>query len=521
MMGCFAFRGVTSADVALVNAAVHTLRDSDPDGSSDAECVVIRDGEILHVGSNNTVNSHADSTTEVIDVEGRPIVPGFIDAHTHLESTGEYLVYADLSVASTRSEALDILATDLSEDREWVIGVGFDETAWPDGHMLTRSDLDGISSDRPVVAFRVDLHTAALNTAAFQRLEVDFPDTCIKRNDGDVTGVVVEDAVTVVRDEIAPNVEQTRDLVKAARDDALSKGVTCVHEMVRDSYAPRIYRELDIAGELNLRVRLNYWRHHLDAILESGLISNHGSAFVRVGGVKSFTDGTTAGRTAKLFEPYADGEGSGQWVVGPGRLREIVTRVDGEGLQLTLHAIGDEAIEETLSTLETTADPGGSRHRIEHVVLATDDQIERLAEAQIVASVQPNLLRWGEDGGLFDRRLGEERSRQCKRYRRLLDAGVPLAFGSDSMPLGPLLGIHQTVNARYPSQRLSVGEALRAYTYGSAYAGFDEARLGTIEVGKKADLVVLSNSPWRMPDAIDEIEVTMTMVDGEVVYSEL
>ena len=185
---------------------------------------------------------------------------------------------------------------------------------------------------------------------------------------------------------------------------------------------------------------------------------------------------------------------------------------------MTAHAIGDAAIEETISALEATEDPGAARHRIEHVELATDEQLERMAEAGIVASMQPNFHRWAGEGGLYDDRLGDERRRRSNRLRRVLEAGVPLAFGSDCMPLDPLLGVHHAVNAPTDAQRLSVTEALRAYTLGAAYAGFDEDRLGTVEVGKRADLVVLEDSPWDRPDRIDEIDVAATIVDGEVVF---
>jgi hypothetical protein len=301
--------------------------------------------------------------------------------------------------------------------------------------------------------------------------------------------------------------------------------------MVRQSRAPEVYRRLDRSGELSLRVRLNYWSDHLDALLDLGERTNHGSEFVQVGAVKSYTDGSFGGRTAKLSEPYADADAggtdddsdadpadaTGSWVVAPEELQQLVTRADDAGLQFTAHAIGDEAVDAVLDAYESCDDPGTARHRVEHAELTSDEAIERFADSGVIASVQPNFLKWAGEGGLYDSRLGGRRT-ETNRYADLLSAGVRLAFGSDCMPLDPLLGVHHAVNAPAERQRLGVTEALRAYTSGAAYAGFDEDRLGTVEVGKLADLVVLEESPWEQPDAIRDIDVALTLVDGEVVY---
>jgi predicted amidohydrolase YtcJ len=312
--------------------------------------------------------------------------------------------------------------------------------------------------------------------------------------------------------------------VTAARDRAHELGVTAVHEKVRDSQAPRVYRDLAAAGDLDLRVRIDYWRDHLDAVVETGLRTNAGGPFVRVGAIKSFTDGSLGGHTAKLTEPYADvdpdarDDGLGKWVVAPDELRNLAARADEQDLQLTVHAIGDAAVAETVAAFEETTAPGEARHRVEHVELHDDDVLDRMADAGIVASCQPNFLRWADEGGLYEQRLGRERTDRSNRFRDLLDAGVPLAFGSDSMPMDPLLGVQHAVDARSDHQRLSVTEALRAYTLGAAYAGHDENRMGTVEAGKVGDFVVLEDSPWEHDEAIDDVDVALTVVDGEIVY---
>jgi predicted amidohydrolase YtcJ len=504
------------ADLILTNAEVHTL--ADPDGT--AEAVAVRDGRIVRVDSAYEVGFLEGVGTEVIDCERRVLLPGFVDAHTHMDAVGRRLVHADLSGAGSRAEALDRLRLRAeTTDEGWVQGYGYDESEWGETDYLTRGDLDGVAGDRPVVAFREDLHSASLNAAGLDELLDRMEARNVHREGGRPTGVVVEGAVGTVQSALAPDREGLRDLLESARDRAHELGITAVHDMVRGTPAPRVYRELDRADELDLRVRINYWTDHLDAVAEAGLVSNAGSEFVRCGAIKSFTDGSIGSGTAKLTEPFADSGGRGTWVVPPAELREWVERAEDAGFQFTAHAIGDEAVAETLDAFAECEDPAAARHRVEHAEVLTDELVERFAELGVVASVQPNFHKWAREGGLYETRLGPERTRASNPLGSLVEAGVPLAFGSDTMPLGPLFGVEQAVTAPSPEQRVGVTEALRAYTYGAAYAGFDEGRMGTVERGKLADLVVLEASPWDVdPHDIADIDVEMTVVDGRVVY---
>ena len=538
-----------AADLVLTNAEIHTL--TDPDRT--AEALAVRDGEIVRVGRAYEIDFLCGVETTVLDLDGEVVLPGFVDAHTHLETLGRYLVHADLSGARSAAECVERLSTGAgdgttddeeagevrsTDDEEagevrstdgekagedgddWVLGFGYDESAWEDDwRYLTREDLDRVSETRPVVAFREDMHIASLNSVALSRYREAMPDGDVHEEGGEPTGAVVEDAVQVIHEAIRPGPARMQELIRAAQAHANERGVTAIHDMVRHSQAPRIYRELDLAGELTIRVRLNYWSHHLDAVLELGLRTNHGSEFVRTGAIKTFTDGSIGSGTARVGAPFHDSGGTGQWVVAPDELASLVRRVDDAGLQLSAHAIGDVAIDETITVFEAeTADPAAARHRIEHVEVLTDELIERLADSGLVVSMQPNFLKWAREDGLYDARLGEQRRRESNRFGQLHEAGARLAFGSDGMPLDPLFGVHQVVTAPTEEQRLPVTDALRAYTAGAAYAGFDEDRLGTIEVGKRADFVVLEASPWVQSDAIDEIDVATTIVDGNVVY---
>ena len=496
-----------AADRIFENAEVHSLGESD----EIHDAVAVRDGRIVRVGSDYEVEFLRGVDTDVVDCEGNVLLPGFIDAHTHLEILGRRLVRADLDTGA-RTAALDRLHEAADGDDEWVLGYGYDESNWADDRLLQRTELDSVSTDRPVVAFREDLHTASANSVVFERYGDELPEAGVERTDGEPTGVVREAAAERLRRETAPDRAETRRLVTAARDDAHERGVTGVHEMVRASEAPAVYRTLARDGELGLRVRLYYWADHLDAVEETGLVANCGSDFVEIGGIKAYADGSLGARTARLSEPYADGDGRGEWLTDPERLGELAARVDDLGLQFAVHAIGDEAVEAVLSALP---DDSNRRHRIEHAELLPG----AAADFDAVASMQPNFLRWARADGLYAARLGAERAATVDRFADLLAAGVPVAFGSDCMPLDPLYGVEQAVTAPEDSQRLTVTEALCAYTTGAAYAGHDEDRLGTIEVGKRADLVLLEESPWAVDDdAIADIDVTMTVVDGDVVY---
>lgn len=521
-----------AADLILHNGEVHTL--ADPDETYEA--VAVRDGRVTRLANDYDIDFLNDVGTETVDLDGRVLVPGFVDAHTHMETVGQHGVHADLRGANGVDEVVERLrarAEETTED-EWILGFGYDESAW-DADNLTRTDLERVSEDRPVVAIREDMHTATVNGYVLDHYGDEMPEADVHD-----AGRIVEDAIGVVHDETEPTPAETKDLVASAQKTANERGVTCVHDMVRNSHAPRAFRELDLAGDLSVRVRLNYWTDHLDAVLETGLQTNHGSEMVEVGGIKTFTDGSLGGHTAKVSEPYADApDETGQWVVDPDELESLVTKADAAGLQVTAHAIGDEAVDAVLDAYEACENSTGARenssrsyenasearensderrHRIEHSELASDGAIERMADLGVVASMQPNFLKWAGEKSLYQDRLGTERRAASNRFPAYLDAGVPLAFGSDCMPLDPLVGIHYAVNPPAESQTVSVTDALRAYTAGGAYAGFREDEQGRVEPGALADFTVLDESPWEHPDAIEDIDVAMTVVDGDVVY---
>jgi hypothetical protein len=500
------------ADLVVTDAEVHPRADE-----STVEAVAVRDGRVVRVGSAYEVDFLVGTDTRVLECDGATVLPGFVDAHTHLETLGRTLVHADLAAADSPDDAVARLrdrAGDVAPD-EWVLGFRFDESEWSESRYLSREDLDAVDHAGPVAAFREDAHLAVLDSTALDVLGDRLPDEDVKRDAGRPTGVVVEGALDAVRAATAPDRAGTRRLLRAAQSYANERGVVGVHDMVRRSHAPRVYRDMAADGELTLRVRLNYWSDHFDALAETGLATGHRSGLVETGAIKTFSDGSIGSRTARLSSPYADAAGEcGRWVVDPESVRRLAADAGDAGYQVAVHAIGDEAIRRAVDALAAAP---GRRHRVEHLELADDDALARMADAGLVASMQPNFHRWAAEGGLYDRRLGPERRRRSNRLRAVLDAGVPLAFGSDCMPLDPLLGVDYAVNAPTEAGSISTTEALTAYTRGPAYAAGAEDRRGTLEPGMAADAVVLSASPWAVSD-VTSVDVLATVVDGAVVH---
>ncbi|MFB6170922.1 MAG: amidohydrolase [Haloarculaceae archaeon] len=495
------------ADLVLTGAEVHTLGTLD----ETHEAVAVRDGRIARVGRADEVRFLCGVETEVIDLGGQVLFPGFVDVRTDLVAAGQALAHADLSGAPP---AVCVERLRAAPDGEWLLGFGYDDGR-TDARPLVRADLDRVSEDRPVAVFYADCGAACLNSVALARLREDLPEADVRTEDGDPTGVVVGAALDAVRDATAPSPAEVPDLVRTARDWAVSHGLTCVHDAVRDGRAPRVYRDLARADDLGLRIRLIHRASHLDALLAVGARTGDDEGLVATGAVEVAADGRLGARTAKLRTPYDDGTDDGQWVASPDRLRALVARADREGFQVSVRAAGDRAVEVALDAL---ADASDRRHRIEGAELLDDALLDRLAAADVVAAVRPGALQWAGADGRYAQCLGD-RWRTTNRVADLLARDVPLAFGSDCAPPDPLFGVQQAVTAPAAGQRLSVTEALRVATAGGAYAGFDEARLGRIEPGARADFVALADSPWSVPVGdLAAVDVALTVVDGDVVY---
>jgi predicted amidohydrolase YtcJ len=514
-------------ELLLTAGRVHVFDDD----RTVAAAVLFRDGRVAAVGDDETVREAA-TDPETIDLDGQTVLPGFNDAHAHFLSVGIDSLEADLADADSREAAVDALRAEAATRPagEWVVGHNYDESTWTgDETPLGRDELDAVSEDHPVAAFQVTGHVASVNSPALERLPLDGHERDVRTDAmGEPTGVLVEDAAGVVKQATFPEGERAREALRLAGDRALELGVTSVQHVSgltapaeHGSPIQRAFFDAWRAGDLPVRITFYVHSEKGSSLADLELASGFGDEWLRIGGLKTFADGALGARTAKRSEPYpGDGDNDGTWTTTPEALEALFADAARANQQVVTHALGDQAIETVLSLYEELLpeyreDP---RLRIEHLELATDDQLERIADAGIVASMQPNFLQWAGEGGIYERVLGADARGANNRFRDVVDAGATLAFGSDTMPMDPLWGIHNAVNAPHESQRLTVDDAIAAYTQGAAYAEGTDDWKGTLETGMAADAVVLDAEPHETPEAVDEREVAMTVVDGEVRY---
>ena len=489
--------------------------------SPHAKGIAFGGGRILALGTNAQAEKWAGKGTEMIGLDGKVVVPGFIDAHAHLMESAAYASNLDLGGCASAAAALETLKgrVDGELPGEWVIADGWDESRWPEARYLTRQDLDTVSKEIPIAAVRVDRHMASVNSPALDVLKIP-PGTrgFETMSSGQPTGILKEDALAAMWDAVWPAPERLASNFQEVGKRALSLGITGVHDVVGEGEI-RAYQIARSSGGLPLRITLMARERLLPHFAAIGLSRGFGDEWLRLGAIKVFSDGSLGARTAALFEPYRDDPTEGGMLIHPPReLRDIVAGISAAGFQIAVHAIGDRAIELVIETLEAVAPDPGPRHRIEHAELLHPEQIERMARHGIVASCQPNFIgQWSLPGGLYERRLGFERNARNNPYREILEKGAALAFGSDGMPYGPLEGIHWAVNGPFGPQRLTVGQAVAAYTKGGANAGFDEEN-GSLGPGKLGDAVVLDGDPWRDPGRIRECRVSLAIVGGRVAW---
>ncbi len=506
------------ADLVLTGGQVRTMDPAHPR----ARAVAFGGGRILAVGTDAQAERWAGRETEVVDVGGKVVIPGFIDAHAHLMESAARVSNLRLGGAASMAAALGILRKGVARARAgaggWIVADDWDESRWPEARYLTRHDLDLVSAGVPIAAVRVDRHMASVNTAALGRLQIPAGTRGLERDASRApTGVLKEEAYKRMRDVLAPTAERLVENFARVARKALSLGITSIHDVVGER-AIRAYQIVKARGCLPLRVSLmprNTLLPHLAAI---GLTRGFGDEWLRLGAIKVFADGSLGARTAALFEPYSDAPRvTGMLIHPPRELKRVLADVHDAGFQAAVHAIGDRAVALAIEAIEAAAPRKGPRHRIEHAELPHPEHVWRMARLGIVVVCQPNFVgQWSLPGGMYGARLGPRRTPRNNPFRELVDADVPLAFGSDGMPYGPLEGIHWAVNAPFEAQRLTVDEALAAYTRGGARAGFEEGEKGTLAPGKLGDAVVLDGDPWREPGRIRGMKAQIVVVGGNI-----
>lgn len=524
---------------AFINGKVYTVNDNQPL----AEAVFIDGNKITFVGSNEEVKKLIDQSTEVFDLQGKLMLPGFIDDHVHFTSGGFYLQGIDLRVAKSTTEFKEILKK-YAEKRKgkWITGGNWDHEAWEIKDLPTKEMIDEFTKNTPVFVDRFDGHMALANSYALKLAKINkdtqSPDGGLIVKDpktGEPTGILKDNAMQLVYSIIPQSTkEETYKAALTALNHAKELGVTSVQDITY-SQDLGVYKRLEKEGKLTCRIYTRMPIVDYQKLVKDKIKVGYGSDKLKLGSLKAFADGSLGSSTAWFFEPYHQDtttSGLAMDIVNDGSLREWSIDADKNGLQLSVHTIGDKANNYMLNLFQeiTAKNPKWDRRfRLEHAQHVRFEDIHRFAELGVIASVQP--YHCIDDGVWAEKRIGPERIKYTYPFRTFLDNKVMLCFGSDwtVAPINPLLGIYAAVTRRtlddknpdgwIPEQKISVEEAIKAYTINNAYAAFEENLKGSIEVGKLADLVVLNEDILTIdPVKIKDVNVEMTVFDGRVIY---
>jgi predicted amidohydrolase YtcJ len=530
-----------SATLIVTNAAVYTLDKQRPK----AEAVAVIRDRIVGVGSRAEVESWRGSQTKVIDAGGKLLLPGFNDAHVHFIQGGAQLEQVQLTDAASPQELANRIAAQVKKTAkgEWVLGGRWDETKWAKPELPTKNLVDPVTGDTPIFVERYDGHEALANSAAMKLAGVnaktaDVAGGVIVRDaNGNPTGVFKDAAMPLISKAIPPMTHDQRiRAARAALKHAASLGVTSVQHMNPEFADVAAYSELAENGELTTRIYAvpmeTDWRDQAKV----GIRRAWGSTYLRLGAVKGYADGSLGSRTAYMFDPFSDDPGNrgllSDEMHPPSAMRDRLMQADAAGLQIRVHAIGDRAISMMLDIFSDIEEEHGyhdQRFAIEHAQHMAQKDFERFAKLHVIASMQPYHAI--DDGRWAEPRLGHDRARYSYAWRSFLDHGVTLAFGTDwpVAPLDPMLGIYAAVTRAtldeknpggwIPDEKISLAEAIEAYTTGAAFAEFQEHEKGSITPGKLADMVVLSDNIFDVkPEAIRNVKVETTIVGGKVIY---
>jgi predicted amidohydrolase YtcJ len=537
-----------TADIVFRNGSIYTVDIN----RSWADAVAISDGRIVYVGSDAGTEEFTGPGTQVVDLEGRMMLPGFQDVHIHPISGGIEAQACDLNSLATLEEYLAAIETCASENpnEEWIVGGGWSMSVFGPGANASRTLLDEIVPDRPVMLTSADGHSAWVNSRALEIAGITAdtpnpPDGLIDRApDGRPVGSLQEGAIYLVsRHAPAIALETRTDGLEYAINMLNDYGITSVQDASVAEDDLKAYRALDERGELSLRVVGSLWwdrEQGLEQVEDfMALREQYTGGRVRATTVKIMQDGVMENFTAAMLEPYlGQGDNKGIPMVQPEALEEAVTALDAEDFQVHFHAIGDAAIRQSLDAVAAALDVNGNlgnRHHISHLELIDPEDIPRFAELHVVANFQP---LWAfADSYIEDLTIpfiGEERSRWLYPIGSVHESGGMIAFGSDwsvstANPFDEIETAITRMGSRgetsepfLPQERIDLPLALAAFTINAAYVNTQEDETGSIEVGKYADLIVLDRNLFEIsPQDISETSVLMTMIEGQVVHGEL
>jgi len=538
------------AQVQLV--AIHGKVWTENPNQPEAEAIAVSGHRILAVGTTDEISKLAGPRTQVLDLEGRRVVPGFNDAHVHFFWGGQGLTSVQLRDVTSREQFTQRIAgyARTRAAGEWIVDGNWDEQKWSPVVLPAHDWIDAVTPDNPVWVNRSDGHmmlanALAMKLAGITRATPDVPGGVIGRDkDGNPNGIFKDAAKDLIERVIPPPSDaQVDEALLAAQKYALDNGVTSVQDMgftgshaaTMQALVVRGYQRLMAAGKWKVRVSARFPLDHYRLLTDLGLMANFGNDTLVVGSVKAFADGSLGSGTAWFFQPYTDAPGNSglptDQLAHPDQLFAEMKAADRAGLHIAVHAIGDRAnktILDLYQRLEDENGPADRRLRIEHAQHLRPEDISRFAQLHVVASVQP--YHCIDDGRWAETRIGHQRAMTTYAFRSLLDAGTVLAFGSDWFvaPIDPLAGIYAATTRRtldgknpngwIPEQKISVKQAVHAYTVGSAYAESQDDIKGSLVPGKLADFTVLSDDIFHLdPVQIEQVKPVITVLGGEIV----
>ncbi len=533
-------RGRSYVDAVFFNGTIRTLTSETPV----AEAIAVAGGLITSVGSNVEMRSLAGPHTTLYDLGGRTVLPGFIDAHAHFYGYAKNLSRIDLVGTGSLEEVLELVSARVEDvpEGEWITGRGWDQNDWAESVYPDRRALDRAAPHHPVYVIRVCGHAAvanseALRIAGISRETVDPPGGRILRDkNGDPNGVLIDEAKKLVSDIIpSPTREEKKRLIKRAAHECCAAGLVGIHDMGVDAEMVSLYKELLDGDELPLRLTTYYIYEEpdLDSLLAAGPMVGYAGDHLSVVGVKFYIDGSLGARSAALLADYSDDPGNdGILVIDPVDLGRRVTACHRSGFQVAVHAIGDRGNRLVLDIYEKVLSQHPApdrRHRVEHAQIVSPEDIPRFAALGVIPSMQ--FTHCTSDMDWVDERLGGDRLAGAYAWRSLIETGCRIPGGSDFPveSINPLLGIYAAVTRQdlkgrpeggwMPAERLTIDEAIRAFTIDAAYAAHEEDRKGSLAPGKVADFVVLSEDLLTvLPRDIPGITVLATVIGGKIVY---
>lgn len=525
---------------AFINGKVYTVNDNQPT----AQAVVVEQNKIIFVGSNEDAKKFIDPSTNVIDLKGKLMLPGFIDNHVHFITGGFYLLGIDLRPANSTNEFKQILKNYAQKHPgKWITGGYWDHEKWEVKDLPTKGMIDEVVSNQPVFVDRLDGHMGVANSFALKLAgitkDTQSPDGGLIVKDpitGEPTGVLKDNAMYLITKHIPdPTSEENYDALIAALDEAKKLGITSVHDITYGD-ALDAFEKAKSEGKLTCRIFTRWPISDYQSLVDKNIKIGYGDDYIKMGSLKAFADGSLGSSTAWFFDRYDQDTlttGLAMDIISDGRMEKWCSDADKNGLQLSVHAIGDKANSYMLDLYEKIINENPKwdrRFRLEHAQHVRFEDVKRFAELGVIASVQP--YHCIDDGVWAEKRIGPERIKYTYPFKSFLDAGVKLCFGTDwyVAPLNPLLGLYAAVTRRtlddknpdgwIPEQKISIEDAIKCYTINSAYASFEENIKGSIEAGKLADLIVLSDDILTIdPVKIKDAQVEMTVFDGKIIYS--